>query len=122
MGAAGCAFESLGSSQRRTGNRDWRAESAIPSSPPGEHHRSDRSLRAAPFASPYSRHYSGVGALPLRDVCLEKFNPGADRIEPPGPEAGRHLPGRRLFGSSDSRFIKLALADPAWARIHLDSV
>ena len=47
-----------------------------------------------------------VGALPVRDVCLEKFDPGRDRFESPGPETGWYLLDRGLFRRPDSRFIE----------------
>ena len=40
-----------------------------------------------------------MGALSVRDVCLEKFDSGRDRLKSSGPETRWHFPDRRLLGT-----------------------
>jgi hypothetical protein len=79
-------------------------------------------IRTSVFSSLYPRHFTVLGALSLRDVCMEKFDLRANRIESPRPETRWFLARRRLFVGVNPGVIKLALSYTARSRIYLDLV
>src|SRR5262249_41743631 len=80
-------LDAPGPAERRTCFGYELAESAIPTPPDCESHRSRRSLCIVVFSSSDARRYPVVGALSVRDVRLAKFDPRANSVESSGSEA-----------------------------------